>query len=192
MSRELSLYEQDLLRNKISKGVGQGEHRSQISRRNNAAGKYLESCIDAACKYYKEQGKAYIEKIPEPFRVLKKYHDGTFTGRFIGHALPDYMGVVYDSTKAVCFEAKHTDTDRIHYNALTAKQKDVLEKYYTAGAKCGVCVAFWDIFSTIPWEVWRDMQKLYGRKYITREEAAEFEVKFENGCCLFMDWVRRE
>lgn len=94
MSKELSLYEQDLLRKKISKGVGQGEHRSQISRRNNAAGKYLESCIDAACKYYKEQGKAYIEKIPEPFRVLKKYHDGTFTGRFIGHALPDYMGVV--------------------------------------------------------------------------------------------------
>ena len=36
MRRELSLYEQDLFRGKISKGVGQGEHRSQISRRNNA------------------------------------------------------------------------------------------------------------------------------------------------------------
>lgn len=152
---------------------------------------HLESC-NGMEQFWYSQGKGAIEKIPEPFRVLKKYHDGTFIGRFIGHALPDYMGVVYDSTKAVCFEAKHTDTDRIHYNALTAKQKDVLEKYYTAGAKCGVCVAFWDIFATIPWEVWRDMQKLYGRKYITREEAAEFEVKFENGCCLFMDWVRRE
>ncbi len=189
MSRELSLYEQSLLREKISRGVGQGEHRSQISRRNNAAGKYLEGCIDAACKYYRDNDRASIEKIPEPFRVLRKYKDGTFTGRFTGHALPDYIGIEHGNGLTWCFEAKHTDTDRIYQNVLTGKQKDTMIRFYKAGARCGICVAFPELFAFIPWNIWRDMQGIYGRQYITQQEAEAFEVEFKNGYCLFMDYT---
>lgn len=191
MQKELSLYEQDMLRGKISAGVGHGAHRSQISRRNNAAGDYLERCIQGACKYYKDHDIAYIEKISEPFRTLRKYKDGTFTGRFTGHAMPDFMGIFYKTGRAVCFEAKHTDENRIHQSAVTKKQADALEMFWKHGAVVGVCVAFHDIFAFVPWDVWRDMQKRYGRKYMTQEEAEEYEVEFRDGYCMFLNRKER-
>lgn len=169
----------------------QKESRSSISRRNNAAGRYLEGRINGACAYYREQGIAYIEKIPEPFRVLRKYREGTFTGRFTGHALPDFMGVMCETGKGVCFEAKHTDSDRISKSAVTCKQAEAMEAFWNAGAIVGVCVAFRDIFAFVPWSVWRAMEKEYGRKYMTREEAEEYEVEFDMGYCLFLDYRER-
>ena len=63
------------------------------SMRNNEASKRLEGRIQAACGYYRDQGRAYVEKIPEPFRTMHTYRDGTFSGRFIANAQPDFMGI---------------------------------------------------------------------------------------------------
>lgn len=68
--------------------------RSWSSMRGNAQGHFLEGYIKGACAFYKDQGRAYVEQIPEPFRVMETYRDGRFTGRFIANAQPDFMGVL--------------------------------------------------------------------------------------------------
>ena len=58
--------------------------------KNNAQGHFFEGYISGACGYYKDTGRAIVEKIPEPFRTTGTGRDGTFTGRkctagFHGH-----------------------------------------------------------------------------------------------------------
>ena len=40
------------------------------NRNNNAWGNYFEKGIEAACRKYRDEGRAVIAKVPEPFRVL--------------------------------------------------------------------------------------------------------------------------
>ena len=47
---------------------------------NNAQGHFFEDYIKAACALYSRQGRAEIDKTPEPFRVLEKLKDGIFKG----------------------------------------------------------------------------------------------------------------
>ena len=60
------------------------KNRSQISRVNNAQGKNFENQIMSACLGYLYEGRACIDKIPEPFGVSKKdQQTGMFKGRFL-------------------------------------------------------------------------------------------------------------
>ena len=129
---------------------------SFTSMRNNADGKRLEGRIQAACGYYRDQGRAYVEKIPEPFRTMHTYRDGTFSGRFIANAQPDFMWIFADG-RGICFEAKFTGGDRIHQNVVTKTQWETLENFFQAGAASGVCVGFPDMEAFIPWPIWRNM-----------------------------------
>ena len=56
---------------------------------NNAQGQIFEKGIKAACRIYHDKGLAEVDKTPEPFRVMNKGQDGTFTGRFTALAAPD-------------------------------------------------------------------------------------------------------
>ena len=47
-------------------------NKSDISRRSNAQGKIFENQIYSACLGYLYEGRACIDKIPEPFGVIKK------------------------------------------------------------------------------------------------------------------------
>lgn len=163
---------------------------SFASMRNNADGQRLEGRIQAACGYYRDQGRAYVEKIPEPFRTTHTYRDGTFTGRFIANAQPDFMGILADG-RGICFEAKHTGADRINQSVVTKTQWETLENFFRAGASSGVCVGFPDMEAFIPWPVWRNMKELYGRKYMTREEAEQYRIQYYNGYALFLDYEHK-
>lgn len=47
---------------------------------------------------YINEKRAYIEKTPEPFKVISKNHTtGVFTGRFIKYknAQPDFKGTIF-------------------------------------------------------------------------------------------------
>lgn len=73
------------------------KNRSQISRVNNAQGKNFENQIMSACLGYLYEGRACIDKIPEPFGVSKKdQQTGMFKGRFFGNkkAQPDFQGTL--------------------------------------------------------------------------------------------------
>ena len=50
-----------------------------------------------ACRHYKAQRRAKIDKFPEPFRVVQKNGEGMFTRRFTAAAAPDYQvwGQIY-------------------------------------------------------------------------------------------------
>ena len=163
---------------------------SFTSMRNNADGKRLEGRIQAACGYYRDQARAYVEKIPEPFRTMHTYRDGTFSGRFIANAQPDFMGILADG-RGICFEAKFTGGDRIHQNVVTKTQWETLENFFQAGAASGVCVGFTDMEAFIPWPIWRNMKELYGRKYMTMEEAEQYRIVFYNGYALFLDYEHK-
>lgn len=154
---------------------------------NNAQGHFFESAIKAACVLYSERGRADIDKIPEPFRVLEKSRDGIFKGRFTAHAQPDFQGTL-DGGKSIVFEAKYTTTDRMKRDILTQEQQDALERHAQRGAIAAVCVGIGNDFFFVPWEIWRDMKAHFGRKYITAIDLAQWQVRF-NGSVLFLDYV---
>lgn len=86
------------------------------------------------------------------------------------------------------FEAKHTDADTIKYDRLTGDQIDDLDMHHKLGAVAFVLVSFGlEGFYRIPWEVWRDMKAIYGRKYITRQEAEQYRVRYVSGVIRFLE-----
>ncbi|WP_195614495.1 Holliday junction resolvase RecU [Intestinimonas butyriciproducens] len=75
----------------------------------------------------------------------------------------------------MCFEAKHTDSDRIKQSAVTNEQAAVLDVKEALGALCFVLVSFgFREFYRVPWAVWRDMRAHFGHKYMTPEEGAAY------------------
>jgi len=154
---------------------------------NNAQGHFFESYIKSACSYYKDNGIANIDKIPEPFRVKKKHQDGSFTGYFTALAQPDFQGTLKGG-RSIVFEAKYTTTDRIKRSVLTDEQMKALETHLVLGAMAAVCVGIQDDFFFIPWEIWRDMKQLYKRQYLISEDIKKYKVRF-NGSVLFMDYI---
>lgn len=126
--------------------------RSWQAMQNNAQGHFLEGYIKGACDLYKARGVAVVEQIPEPFRTTKTGRDGTFTGRFLSAAQPDFMGTLRGG-RSICFEAKYTRTDRILQSVLTEEQRDSLERHWAMGAVAGVCVGIGDVFGLVPWSV---------------------------------------
>lgn len=153
---------------------------------NNAQGHFFESYIKAACMLYAERGRAIIDKTPEPFRVMKKQQDGTFTGRFTARAQPDFQGTLAGG-RSIVFEAKHTTTDRIKRAVVTKTQMETLDKHDECGALAAVCVGIQDSFFFVPWWWWRDMKQYAGRLYVTAADLERFRVRF-NGSVLFLDY----
>lgn len=145
---------------------------------NNAKGRFFESSIELACKRYKEDGIANIEKTPEPFRVLEKNHkNGTFRGRFIANAQPDFKGTLVGGTSIV-FEAKYTSTNTIRAAVITEAQAKSLEEHYKLGAIAGVCVGIQEQYFFVPWEVWRNLKEHTGKKSATALDLAKYEVHY--------------
>lgn len=156
-------------------------------KRNRAAGKAFEDDIDAACTHYWATGEAHIEKTPEPFRVVRSVGNGRFEGYYEKFAQPDYKGVIKGG-RCVCFEAKHTDTDKIKQDAVLLQQAESLDSHQEMGALCFVLVSIlWQGVYRVPWEVFRNMKEHFGHKYATAEELKEYKVQYKNGIFLFLD-----
>lgn len=152
---------------------------------NNAQGHFFEDYIKAACALYSRQGRAEIDKTPEPFRVLEKLKDGIFKGRFTAPAQPDFQGTITGG-RSIVFEAKYTTTDRLKFDVLTDEQQDALERHHRRGAISAVCAGIKNDFFFVPWVIWRDMKQYFGRKYVTAANLEPFRVRF-NGAVLFLD-----
>lgn len=159
--------------------------------KSNAQGHLFEDLIKMACGYYRERGKAVIEKMPEPFWVLKKDRErGTALVQFTSHAQPDFIGTLKNG-KTIIFEAKCTLTDRIKQDVITPTQATALENHFKMGAVVGVCVGIKDNYYFIPWAVWKDMKNAYGHKYMTEAEAEKYKVRFTGNGVMFLDLIER-
>ncbi|WP_303997128.1 Holliday junction resolvase RecU [Megamonas hypermegale] len=164
--------------------------RKKVNMINNAQGKIFENQILAACLGYLYDGRACVDKIPEPFGVTKKdYKTGEFSGRFFSHkkAQPDFQGTVTGG-RSIVFEAKKTEKNKIALSVLSSNQEKVLERHYRLGAITGVCVCIKDEFYFVPYALWRLCSEQWDRKYFVPEDLREFKVKF-NGAVNFLDMV---
>lgn len=167
--------------------IDEKEIRTQCRNRlSNAQGQHFEREILAGCRRYKDLGLAVINKTPEPFRVMKKNPNGVFTGRFTALAQPDFQGTLKNG-RSIVFEAKMTLKDRIQRNVLTDTQMQALEAHEGLGAFAAVCVSIGNGFYFMPWEAWRNMKDVYGHQYVTPEQIAEYEVKFD-GAVRFLEY----
>lgn len=150
--------------------------RTTTNRFNNNLGHQLEDLILLGCKIYRQKGIADIDKTPEPFRVISKKSNGAFAGRFIGKAQPDFSGTVRNGISIV-FEAKATRTDKLKQNVISEEQWRRLEMHWQLGAVVGVVCQIQKSYAFIPWELWRNMETVIGRKHLRVEDFSNYLVK---------------
>ena len=154
---------------------------------SNNRGHDFEEAIRQACALYAGQGRAKVEKTPEPFRVMEKRENGIFVGRFTAHAQPDFQGTL-DGGRSIIFEAKYTTTDAMKRDVLTDTQMETLEAHEQKGALAAVCVGIRDRYFFVPWPVWRDMKRTFGHQSVTAALLEPFRVRY-TGAVLFLDYV---
>ena len=164
--------------------------RSQQGLQSRRAGEYFENIISTSLCWYENKGLACIEKTPEPMKPLGKPNKkGQFLACYVKAAQPDFKGTITGG-RSVVFEAKHTDGDRIEYSRLTDKQIEKLSRHHALGAAAFVLVSFGlHDFYRIPWEVWRDMQAIYGHKHMKQPECEPFRVQYIAGVLKLLDGI---
>jgi recombination protein U len=164
--------------------------RSQRGLQSKRDGEYFENLINSSLSWYESVGMALIEKTPEPMRPLgKPNRQGQFLACYTKQGQPDFKGTLTGG-RSVVFEAKHTDSDRITYDRLTKEQVEALIKHHKLGAAVFVLVSFGlRDFYQIPWETFRDMKIIYGRKYIRQEEIENYKVDFMSGVVKMLEGI---
>lgn len=170
--------------------IVQKSKRSFAARKALGFGKNFEKMIEIACDYYRDNGIADISKVDEPFRVLKLYGKGQFKGQFTNKANPDFEGTLKGG-QSICFEAKYTSQRRMDKSVISKKQEEVLNYKSALGAVVGVCVGIGQRYFFVPWEVWANMKEIYGKKSVSVDDLARYEVKFRRGV-MFLDRVSKE
>lgn len=167
-------------------------NRQMIARRSQAVGDMFENILGASCYYYREKGVAIVEKTPEPMRPIKPYGDrkrGQYIACYTKQAQPDYKGVLCDG-RAIIFEAKYTDHDRIQESVITQTQRQNLDDFQVMGAQCFVMVSMgFQSFYRVPWKVFGNMKNYYGRKYMTLEDLVPYKLSRERGTVLMLEGV---
>ncbi len=154
------------------------QYRASIQgKRNRAQGLKFEEIIDEACEHYSTMGLAYIEKTPEPMKVIGVLNRklGHFKAIFTKAAQPDYKGTMQGG-RAVVFEAKHTETDRIKQDAVTEDQWNAMDLHEDMGAWCFVLVSMDMSYYLVPWEKWKTMKADCGHKYMNAEDLEPYKL----------------
>lgn len=139
-------------------------------------------------------GLADIEKTPEPMRPIgSPDRAGRFLACYTKQAQPDYKGILKGG-RAINFEAKHTDSDRLTFDRVLTAQALRLSRTEALGGVAFVLCSFSGrAFYRVPWAVWKDMKRLFGRKYITPADLAEYRVPFAApGVLLFLEGVKEK
>ena len=155
-------------------------------KRNKAAGAFWEDIIETTCLHYSLEGKAEIAKTPEPMKPIRPIGNGKFLAYYEKKAQPDYKGTLAGG-RAIVFEAKHTDEDRLKQSAVTSEQEKQLNKHERLGAECFVLVSFgFREFFKVPWATFKAMKTIYGRKYIKPEDLTEFKIPYTGGILKFL------
>lgn len=164
--------------------------RSQRGLQSKRAGEQFENMIAASLEWYRDKGMAYIEKTPEPMKPLRAPNrQGQFLACYVKAGQPDFKGTLTGG-RAVVFEAKHTDGDRIEQSRLTQEQVDSLTAHHSLGAATFILVSVGlQDFYRVPWEVWRDMKELYGHKHMKLAELEPYRVQYIAGVLKLLEGV---
>ncbi len=165
--------------------------RSQRGLQSKRAGEHFENLIAASLNWYKGKGVAFVEKTPEPMRPLRQPNrQGQFLACYIKAGQPDFKGTLAGG-RAVVFEAKHTDSDRIEQSRLTQEQVDSLTAHHELRAATFILVSVGlQDFYRVPWEVWRDMKDIYGHKHMKLADLEPYRVKYIAGVLKLLDGIQ--
>ena len=145
--------------------------------KNRAHGKQFEDRIDTTLEYYKLRGFASIDKTPEPMRVIERLSGGRFIACFLKKAQPDYKGIIKGG-REILLEAKYTDADRIEQSRVSQEQSDYMDEHQRLGARCYVIAGYsTGAVYRVPWDTWKNMKALYGRKYVTEADLKQYQVQ---------------
>ena len=161
---------------------------SYQGKRNRALGLQFEEIVKEACGHYRSMGLAHIEKTPEPMRVIGVINRklGHFKAVFEKAAQPDFKGTMAGG-RSVCFDAKHTETDRIKQDAVTENQWDALDIHEAMGAWCFVVVCLDNKYYRVPWEKWKTMKEDCGHKYMNAADLNPYMLGAWPGALRFLD-----
>ena len=161
---------------------------SYNGKRNRALGLKFEDIVTEACEHYADLGIAYIEKTPEPMRVIGVLNrkSGHFKACFEKLAQPDYKGTMAGG-RAIVFEAKHTETDRIKQDAVTEAQWKALDRHETMGAECFVIVCLENKYYRVPWARWKTMKEDCGHKYMNAADLTPYTLGTWPGDLRFLE-----
>lgn len=144
--------------------------------KNRAEGKAFEDRLDATFAYYADKGYAQIDKTPEPMKILRRMPGGKFLACFLKKAQPDYKGFIKGG-RAVVYEAKYTSRDRAEQSIVNEEQTGYMDKASALGARCFILLGYsTGAVYCIPWHVWSDMKRYYGRKYVTEEDIKQYRI----------------
>ena len=100
----------------------------------------------------------------------------------------DYKGTIKGG-RTVLFEAKFTATDRLTQDRVIDKQASYMDRHQRLGARCFVVAGFstGEVYK-IPWNDWKAMKDLFGRKYVKEEDLQPYRVKTAwNGTLFLLD-----
>lgn len=170
------------------RGLTESEKRSFQSKVNNHLGGLFEARLKIACDFYRQNQIAKIEKIAEPFKVLKTKRNGRFEGIFTANAEPDFQGTLCGGYSIV-FESKYTTTDTFKLSVLSEKQKESLKKHLELGAYVYVAVGIQERYFFIPFEFLREKER-EKKKSFKADDLKEFEVYAHSG--VGIDFLKRE
>ena len=161
---------------------------SYQGKRNRALGLQFEAIINEACDHYRSMGLANIEKTPEPMRVIGVINRklGHFKAVFEKAAQPDFKGTMAGG-RSVCFDAKHTETDRIKQDAVTVKQWEALDTHEAMGALCFVIVCLDNTYYRVPWDKWKTMKEDCGHKYMNAADLHPYTLGVWPGHLRFLE-----
>lgn len=162
-------------------------------RMNRASGGYFEKIIEDSLYYYQIQGMAYIEKTPEPMKIIgKTKRKDVFMACFAKKAQPDFKGTL-SGGQAIVFDAKHTDRDRILQSAVSEEQTKAMNLHEALGAAAYIIVSFgFQRYFRIPWNAWRTMKNVYGRKYIKPEDVEKYEIRNIGGTLYLLEGLEEQ
>lgn len=159
------------------------------NRKNRAQGAFFEQMINGACDFYRSRQIADIEKTPEPMQPTKDLGGGKFIAHYTSTAQADYKGFLFGG-RAVNFEAKYTDVEKMTQDRVTADQTERLERALNS-EPCLCPVSFGSVgFYRVPWTVWRDMKGQFGHKYTRprRQRPMRSASAALVCCCSWRDW----
>lgn len=90
--------------------------------------------------------------------------------------------------------AKRTDTGRLLSDRVSAEQAACLRRISRLGGIAFVLCSFnGREFYRIPWPIWEDMKDVFGRKYITPADLAEYRIRVAApGVLLFLEGVKEK
>lgn len=161
----------------------------KISQANR--GKSFEQLIEHSNKQYRAKGKALIQKVPTPWRVIRR-------GKQIVSAHPaekstvDFVGVY--GGKAVAFDAKSTrEVTRFPLSNIELHQMVFLQEFHDQGGQAFILIEFaktYEVF-LVPYvkirEYWNAAQN-GGRKSIPYEDMKLFP-KISSGNGIALDYL---